>query len=109
MAGVDLTNISEYLGHKTLQMTKRYAHLAPDYKRHDFEMLCRRIGAKSVLNLHQKGKLENKEDFMLSQFIDNKEVGVFGAHSSVVEQVTHNHLVRGSNPCGPMKSRISHY
>ena len=29
MAGVDLLTISELMGHKTIQMTKRYAHLAP--------------------------------------------------------------------------------
>ncbi len=29
MAGVDLLTISELLGHRTIQMTKRYAHLAP--------------------------------------------------------------------------------
>jgi integrase len=29
MAGVDLLTISELMGHRTIQMTKRYAHLAP--------------------------------------------------------------------------------
>lgn len=29
LAGVDLLTISELMGHKTIQMTKRYAHLAP--------------------------------------------------------------------------------
>jgi integrase len=32
MAGVDLTTIKELLGHKTLTMTLRYAHLAPSHK-----------------------------------------------------------------------------
>jgi len=32
MAGVDLTTIQELLGHKTLTMTLRYAHLAPSHK-----------------------------------------------------------------------------
>ncbi len=32
MAGVDITTLKELLGHKTLAMTLRYAHLAPSHK-----------------------------------------------------------------------------
>ncbi len=33
MAGVDLISVKEFLGHKSLTMTMRYAHLAPEHKR----------------------------------------------------------------------------
>jgi len=39
MAGVDLTSIRELLGHKSLAMTIRYAHLAPRHKRRAINML----------------------------------------------------------------------
>ena len=32
MAGVDLQTVQELLGHKTLEMTMRYSHLAPAHK-----------------------------------------------------------------------------
>ena len=33
MAGVDLMTVKEFLDHRDIKMTLRYAHLAPDYKR----------------------------------------------------------------------------
>jgi site-specific recombinase XerD len=33
MAGVDIRTVAELMGHKTLAMTMRYSHLAPDHKR----------------------------------------------------------------------------
>jgi hypothetical protein len=31
MAGVDIRTVAELMGHKTIQMTMRYAHLAPEH------------------------------------------------------------------------------
>lgn len=39
MSGADLTTVRELLGHKTLTMTLRYAHLAPSHKVKALEML----------------------------------------------------------------------
>lgn len=39
MSGVDLTTVSRLLGHKSLAMTLRYAHLAPDHLKKAVEML----------------------------------------------------------------------
>ncbi len=39
MAGVDIRTVAELMGHKTLAMTMRYAHLAPDHQRAAVERL----------------------------------------------------------------------
>jgi len=43
MAGVDLKTIQELLGHKTIEMTLRYAHLSPNHKRAAVEVLGKRM------------------------------------------------------------------
>jgi hypothetical protein len=39
MAGVDIMTVKDLLGHKSLNMTLRYAHLAPAHKVKALEML----------------------------------------------------------------------
>lgn len=39
MAGVDLYTVKELMGHSTIQMTERYAHLAPEHKASAVEKL----------------------------------------------------------------------
>jgi hypothetical protein len=41
MAGVDLKTVQEPMGHKTIAMTARYAHLAPTRKLQALETLVR--------------------------------------------------------------------
>ena len=41
MAGVDLKTVQELMGHKTIAMTARYAHLAPTHKQQTLETLVR--------------------------------------------------------------------
>ena len=40
MAGVDLRTVQELMGHKTIQMTVRYAHLAPKHQLDAVQRLC---------------------------------------------------------------------
>jgi site-specific recombinase XerD len=39
LKGVPLENIKELLGHSTITMTMRYAHIAPESQRHDVDLL----------------------------------------------------------------------
>ena len=41
MGGVDLKTVQELMGHKTIAMTARYAHLAPTHKLQALETLVR--------------------------------------------------------------------
>lgn len=40
MAGIDLLTVKELMGHKSITMTLRYAHLSPDHKRKAVEALA---------------------------------------------------------------------
>lgn len=55
MAGIDLTTIKELLGHKTLTMTLRYAHLAPSHKVAAVETLDDTLtGKPTIQKLYKK-------------------------------------------------------
>lgn len=49
MAGVDLTTIKELLGHKSLTMTLRYAHLAPSHKVKAVAVLDETSASKKII------------------------------------------------------------
>jgi Phage integrase family len=44
MSGVDLRTVQELMGHKTIQMTVRYAHLAPEHRLAAVQRLCNTEG-----------------------------------------------------------------
>jgi integrase len=50
MAGVDLRTVQELMGHKSIHMTMRYAHLSADHKRGAIEALERRFSGKSPIH-----------------------------------------------------------
>ena len=46
MAGVDLRTVAQLMGHRTIQMTMRYAHLAPDHQQSAVERLVKSNATK---------------------------------------------------------------
>jgi integrase len=48
MAGVDITTISRLLGHKSLTMTLRYSHLAPEHMTKAVDILDSTLTGKST-------------------------------------------------------------
>lgn len=56
MNGVDITTVSKLLGHATLTMTLRYAHLAPDHLKNAVDVLGRISAAHDNLHDTEGGK-----------------------------------------------------
>lgn len=48
MAGVDITTVSRLLGHKSLSMTLRYSHLAPEHMSKAVDILDTAINGKTI-------------------------------------------------------------
>jgi hypothetical protein len=64
MAGVDITTVKELLGHKSLTMTLRYAHLAPAHKVKAVDLLDSKINGESkptIQKLYNQAKFHEKE------------------------------------------------
>ena len=70
MAGVDLVTVKELLGHASLTMTMRFAHLAPDHRMRAIKTL------DSALSTDTKSDtVENSAIDAFPQVVDNKDVG----------------------------------
>ena len=61
MSGIDLNTVRELLGHKTIEMTLRYSHLSPDFKKQAVEVLGKRINSFEL-----RKKKETKVDEILN-------------------------------------------
>jgi integrase len=61
MAGIDVTTVKELLGHKTLTMTLRYAHLAPSHKVKAVDILDQTLTTlRTSQLLHKKEGIANE-------------------------------------------------
>ena len=58
MAGIDLVTVKELLGHKTLTMTLRYAHLAPGHKINAVDTLDSILNGKSKCTKTAQSKIK---------------------------------------------------
>jgi len=52
MAGIDLRTVQELMGHKSILMTMKYAHLSPDHTRMAMETLESRFSGESPATFH---------------------------------------------------------
>ena len=68
MAGVDLKTVQELLGHKSFEMTLRYAHLSPEHKKAALDTLCKRL----VTNWSQRGEVGETEKGMDGESLYSK-------------------------------------
>ncbi len=88
MAGVDLVTVKELLGHKSIEMTLRYAHLSPHHKRWAVERLASQMDTiwtpEPILKMQE-----------LPIFVGKRPLAQRSEH------LTHNPSVEGSNPSGP--------
>ena len=77
MAGVDLKTVQELMGHKTIAMTARYAHLAPTHKSQALETLVRpgSVSVQSGYKLATNTKIATRNRKLNSiQLIESKYV-----------------------------------
>jgi site-specific recombinase XerD len=74
MAGVDLKTVQELMGHKTIAMTARYAHLAPTHKLQALETLVRpgsvsvQSGYKLATNAKKSRRTEKLNSLQLIEY-----------------------------------------
>jgi len=65
-----LKTVQELLGHKSFEMTLRYAHLSPEHKKAALDTLCKRL----VTIWSQKGEIEKVAKGAESENLSSKEI-----------------------------------
>ena len=66
MAGVDLRTVAELMGHSSIQMTMRYAHLAPQHNRASVDRLV------PVSEPRRTRKAAKRESELVTQSVTSK-------------------------------------
>lgn len=79
MSGADIITVKELLGHKTLEMTLRYSHLSPNFKRSTVELLCKQpdtFWTLGQISKKEEEKPDSKNITFISSFLKtgNQEV-----------------------------------
>ena len=67
MAGVDLRTVAELMGHSSIQMTMRYAHLAPQHNRAAVDRLV------SVRETRQTRKAAKRANELVTKSVTSKK------------------------------------
>ncbi len=84
MSGADIVTVKELLGHKTLEMTMRYSHLSPDFKKSTIELLSNKMGIIwAIDNKKKTGDVSENMD------LSSEKVKI-RPRSSMVEQLICN-------------------
>jgi hypothetical protein len=55
MEGADLNTVRELLGHKSIKMTLRYAHLSPNHKKQAINLIDQAYGGVEVIQKLTQG------------------------------------------------------
>src|SRR5206468_12472376 len=78
MAGVNLKRVQEYMGHSTIAMTMRYAHLAPERGQADIERLVTPIAPEvttdpKVRSEEHTSELQSRSDLVCRLLLEKKK------------------------------------